>query len=189
MRGNLYVITGPSGVGKTTVAMELLERRSNLKKVVTCTTRSIREGEIAGESYHFLSEEQFKTHIDQDEMFEWARVYDTYYGSRKQDVENLLTSGNDVLFVIDPQGAKTIREEHEEAHIIFLKAESSDELMNRIQKRDQGKTTNLEDRKEALKQEMAFGETCKHQIVNKHGELEKTIETIMNLMESLDENG
>jgi guanylate kinase len=188
MRGNLYVITGPSGVGKTTVAMELLERRSNLKKVVTCTTRSIREGEVAGESYYFLSEEAFKNHIEQDEMFEWARVYETYYGSRKQDVEDLLASGNDVLFVIDVQGAKTIREDHPEATILFLKAESDQELMDRIVKRDQGATTNLEERKAALQDEMAFGKTCKHQIVNKHGELEQTVQTIMNLMNSLDEN-
>lgn len=189
MRGNLFVITGPSGVGKTTVAMELLERRPNLQKVVTCTTRSARDGETNGVDYHFLSEDQFKTHIEHNEMFEWARVYETYYGSRKADVDAVLESGNDVLFVIDPQGAKTIREEHEEANIIFLKTESAEELMHRLEKRDQGSTTNLEDRKEALEEELAFGATCTHQIINKHGELEQTIQTIMDLMDSLDEKG
>jgi guanylate kinase len=187
MRGNLYVITGPSGVGKTTVAMELLKRRPNLKKVITCTTRSMREGEVNGESYHFLAEEDFKMHIEQNEMFEWARVYETYYGSRKEDVENLLKSGNDVLFVIDVQGAKTIREDHADAHILFLKAESDQELLSRITQRDQGNTTNLEERKAALQDEMTFGNSCKHQITNKQGELENTIQITMELMNSLDE--
>ncbi len=187
MKGRLYILTGPSGVGKTTVAKELLARRSSLKKVVTCTTRPPREGEVDGTAYHFLDEKTFTDQIERGEMFEWAKVYNTYYGSRTSDVEALRETGADVLFVIDVQGARAIQQENPDAIIIFLTAESEEAILNRIDKRDQGKTVNLEARKEAYDDEIAFGETIEHKILNKTGALDETLSAIETLMESLDE--
>ncbi|NQV88948.1 MAG: 50S ribosome-binding GTPase [Parcubacteria group bacterium] len=188
MKGRLYILTGPSGVGKTTVAKELLGNRPSLKKVVTCTTREPREGEVDGVDYHFLDTQTIEDLIARDEMFEWDVHYGGYYGSRKLDVEELLTSGVDVLFVVDVAGAKTIKEHSPETKIIFLMAEDEETLLNRIDKRDQGKTSNLEERKRALEDELAFGQTVKHKILNKTGALDETIRAVGELMDNLDSN-
>lgn len=184
MIGTLYIITGPSGVGKTSVAMELLKRRPTLKKVVTCTTRKIREGETDGVSYHFLDRENFQRLIDQGAMFEWDEHYDNLYGSRRSDVEALMEAGNDVLFVVDVAGAKTIKEANPHAILLFIEAESVDQLMERIARRDKGTTAGLDERKAAIEREMAFARYADHRIVNREGELEKTIDQIQTLMDT-----
>ncbi|MBI4256884.1 guanylate kinase [Candidatus Uhrbacteria bacterium] len=184
MIGKLYIITGPSGVGKTSVAMELLKRRPTLKKVVTCTTRKIREGEIDGVSYHFLNRENFQRLIDQGAMFEWDEHYDNLYGSRRSDVEALMEAGNDVLFVVDVAGAKTIKEANPHAILLFIEAESVDQLMERIARRDKGTTAGLDERKVAIQREMAFTSYADHRIVNRENELEKTIDQIQTLMDT-----
>jgi len=188
MKGQLYILTGPSGVGKTTVAKGLLAKRPSLKKVVTCTTRKPRDGEVDGVSYHFLDTPTIEDLIARDEMFEWDVHYGGYYGSRKLDVEELRSSGADVLFVVDVAGAKNIKESNPDSTVIFLTAESEETLLNRIDKRDEGKTANLEERKRALVDEMAFGETAQYKILNKTGALDETIEEVSTLMDSLDSN-
>lgn len=188
MKGNIFVITGPSGVGKTTIATELLKRRPRLKKLVTYTTRVPRPRETDGVSYHFVDETTFTSLLNAGELFESARVYDTLYGSKKFDVEAILQTGNDVLFVIDVQGAKTIQQEHPETVVIFIDAESDAALMKRLEARDQGKTVNLEKRLQAIQQERTYGASCKYRVVNQEGNLEETVNTVLNLMDHLDEN-
>ncbi|MBI4437493.1 AAA family ATPase [Candidatus Uhrbacteria bacterium] len=187
MRGTIFIITGPSGVGKTTVALELLKRRPSLKKVVTYTTRPPRPEETPDVSYHFVSEAALTDLLNAGELFEWARVYETLYGSKRSDVEGLLSQGNDVLFVIDVQGAKTIQAEHPETVVIFIDAESDEALMRRLAARDQGKTVNLEERVQAIQDERTYGATCRYRIVNREGNLEQTVEEALGVMDSLDE--
>ncbi|TAL50421.1 guanylate kinase [Patescibacteria group bacterium] len=184
MSRKLYIITGPSGVGKTTVAMELLKRRPTLKKVVTCTTRKIREGEIDGVSYHFLNRETFQQLIDEGGMFEWDEHYENLYGSRRSDVKALMEAGNDVLFVVDVAGAKTIKETAPEATLIFIEAESVNQLMERIAKRDKGTTAGLSQRRAAIEREMTFARSADHKVVNKEDKLEETVDQIQALMDA-----
>jgi guanylate kinase len=185
MTGHIYIITGPSGVGKTTIAMELLTRRPRLKKLVTYTSRPPREGETDRVAYHFVSEQTLQEMKDAGELFETARVYDTLYGSKKSDVEALQQAGNDVLFVIDVQGAKTIQQEHPETIVIFIDAESDAALMKRLKARDQGKTVNLEERLQAIQQERAYGASCQYRVVNQDENLAQTVQEVLGIMDSL----
>jgi len=184
MNGRLYIITGPSGVGKTTVAMELLRRRPTLKKVVTCTTRPPRNGEIDGVSYHFLDRATLQSLIDAGDMFEWDEHYGNLYGSRRSDVQALVEAGNDVLFVVDVAGASTIKEKNPEAVLVFIQPESLDQLLERIARRDQGMTAGLEERKVAIQREMTYADEADHKIVNREGKLEETIDLISQLLDT-----
>ncbi|MBI4435274.1 guanylate kinase [Candidatus Uhrbacteria bacterium] len=184
MRGKLYILTGPSGVGKSSVASQLLKRRPTLKKVVTCTTRPPRKDDVDGVSYHFLDRETFQRLVDESTMFEWDEHYGHLYGSRRSDVQALMEAGSDVLFVVDVTGARTIKQANPEAILLFLEAETIDQLMERIAKRDQGTTAGLEERKAAIEREMAFAELADHRIVNREGELESTLVQIQALMEA-----
>ena len=184
MHGKLSIITGPSGVGKSSVAMKLMERRPTLKKVVTCTTRPIREGERDGVSYHFLSRETFQKLIDEGALFEWDEHYGHLYGSRRSDVEALMEAGHDNLFVVDVAGAQTIKKENPDSTLFFIQAESMDELLSRIAKRDKGTTTGLEERKAAIRREMAFAASADHRIVNRKDRLDETVSQIAALMDT-----
>ncbi len=180
----IYILTGPSGVGKTTIARELLKRIPTLKKVVTCTTRPIRPQETEGVDYFFLSEDEMKRLIDSDETFEWANVYDRFYASRTADVRALLDSNNDVLFVIDIQGAQTIKRERPETIVIFIAPQSTEELFNRLLRRDHGQTINADERRTALEKEMAFSFQCDHVVINPEGKLTETIDTIDKIIQN-----
>jgi len=183
MAGTLYVLTGPSGVGKTTVAHELLSKRPNLKKVVTYTTRKIRPNEADGVSYHFVTKEKFDEMLKNDEFLEWDEHYGASYGMTKKSVEELLDLGGDVLLVIDVAGARTLKEKRPEAITLFLAAESPEILIKRLEDRDKkGGSTGLEERMEAYKEEMIFCKQCEHEIVNKEGKLDETVEKILEIM-------
>lgn len=179
----IYVITGPSGVGKTTVAERVLALRPNLRKVVTCTTRAPRDGEVNGVHYHFLSVDEFTRLRDAGATFEDEEVYPgRFYGSRQSDVDALLAEGHDVLFVVDPKGARTIKGNHPEVVSIFLDA-PTDELLARLQARDKGATVDLDARIAAIDQERAIGETCDHVVQNPQGALDATVAKVAAIMD------
>lgn len=187
MKNNrIYIITGPSGVGKSSVAQELLRTRQNLKRVVTCTTRLKRPGEVEGVSYHFLDQDTFQRLINVGEMFEWDKHYGHYYGSRKSDVEKFLQDEHDALFVVDVAGAQTIKKAYPAAITIFLEAESGEQLLARIAKRDHGETAGLVERKQALESELDYRNLADHVVVNKEGRLHETVKEIIRLMDTLD---
>jgi guanylate kinase len=183
MAGKIFIITGPSGVGKTTVAYELLKERPTLKKVITCTTRAMRPGETNGVDYHFITKEEMELLRHDGKLFEYARVYDREYGSRTADVEALQEQGFDVLFVIDVQGARTIKADHIETITIFIAAESTDAWLKRLESRPDNGGNTLEERKHMFENEMAFAVQCDHIVVNKEGALTKTIEEVAAIMD------
>lgn len=107
----ILLLSAPSGAGKTTVADGLVATVPNLRRVVTCTTRPPRAGEVPGRDYHFLSADDFLERINRGEFLEYANVYGKFYGTLKRSVHDLLEAGHDVLLNIDVQGAERVRQE------------------------------------------------------------------------------
>jgi guanylate kinase len=138
-QGILFVISAPSGTGKTTLC-ENLRATPDFIYSVSCTTRSPRPGEVDGTDYHFLSKEQFLAKIGRGEMLEHALVHGNYYGTLKASVKEALTHGTDVLLDIDVQGATTIRETTDpmlrgSLVDVFIMPPTLDELEKRLRKR------------------------------------------------------
>lgn len=182
-KGHLFLLTGTSGAGKTTVATALLERHSNLRRVVTYTTRAPREGEVNGVSYHFVDVPTFQQMIDQNAFLEWAQVYDNFYGETKASVHELLAEGHDVLLVLDPQGAKTIKASQFPCTAFFLDV-ASEELIRRLRGRGKDDEASLQKRIEAMTFDRSHQSVCDHVVQNPEGKIEETIQTIEHLMET-----
>lgn len=154
MKGKIFVITGTSGSGKSTLASAVLEDyEMNIAKVTTCTTRDPRGEERNGIDYNFLSRAEFENFIEKDALFEHAEVYGNYYGSLRKDVNALLDSGKNVLFVIDVQGAETLENINKEIVTIFVRTPSILELRKRIEKRAEDSVEKIEQRLSIAKKE------------------------------------
>jgi guanylate kinase len=134
-QANLFVLSGPSGVGKGTVLDRLLEDFKLIEYSVSATTRKPRPGEISGQDYFFLAEEEFLQMIREDRFIEWARVHNNYYGTPGEFVEKTLKAGKDIILEIDIQGARQVKRNYPDAIFIFLIPPSLEELRNRIEKR------------------------------------------------------
>ncbi|HRE25964.1 MAG TPA: guanylate kinase, partial [Anaerolineales bacterium] len=106
----LIVLSGPSGVGKDTVLSRMKQRMLDFHFVVTATTRAARPGEVHGRDYFFISNDAFAEMINQNELFEWARVYSDFKGIPKQQVRDALATGRDVVMRLDVQGAATVKQ-------------------------------------------------------------------------------
>lgn len=185
-QGKIFVITGCSGAGKTSVAEKIIQiEELKLEKVITCTTRPIRNGEKNGKDYFFIAKKEFEENINSNKMFEWARVYDNYYGSRKSDVKKILNSGKNVLFVVDVQGAKKIKEENE-CKVIFISVENLKELEKRLIERATDSLDIIKRRIEEVKEELAFSKLFDTIIINKNGELDETINNVSKYIKSFE---
>lgn len=166
IKGILFVLSGPSGTGKGTVCKKLLEREKDLCLSVSMTTRECREGEIPGVTYNYVSKETFKGMIDNDEMLEYAVYNGNYYGTPREAVDSLLSSGKDVLLEIEPQGALQVKKLFPEAVLIFLVPPSMKELKNRLVSRGRESSEEIEERIKAAKWELAQAEKYSVHIVN-----------------------
>ena len=136
-RGNLFILSAPSGAGKSSLISALLNKHSDMKVSVSHTTRSPRPGEENGVHYHFVSVDEFKALIEKNDFFEWAQVFDNYYGTSKQAIESQLAAGIDVFLDIDWQGAQQIRKLVDDVETIFILPPSKEELESRLNNRGQ----------------------------------------------------
>lgn len=164
-KGLLVVVSGPSGAGKGTICQALLEK-TPLAYSVSATTRKPRAGEVDGESYYFLSVEAFEKMIEKDELLEWAKVYDNYYGTPLKKVEEKLAAGEDILLEIDTQGAMKVREKFPEGVYIFILPPSLAELERRIRGRDTETEDVLQKRLAAAIGEIEAGKCYKYVVTN-----------------------
>ncbi|MEK6959260.1 MAG: guanylate kinase [archaeon] len=166
MKPKIFVITGSSGVGKSTIADALLLKNKNLKKVITCTTRAPRGKEKDGVDSRFLSVEKFKALIEKKAFFENALVYGNYYGSLKEDVKKILASKKSLLFVVDVQGAETIKKNDSRAVTIFIKPPKFEELRARLKKRKTDSEEIIDKRIAVAKEELKKAPLFDYAVVN-----------------------
>lgn len=131
-QGKLFVVSAPSGAGKTTLCNRLLGRFDTVGYSVSYTTRTPRHEETDTEDYYFVSEETFLEMIGNDELLEWAKVHNNYYGTSRKRVEEILDTGRDVLLDIDPKGARQLREKLDYGIYIFITAPSMKDLETRL---------------------------------------------------------
>ncbi len=135
MSGSLYIVSAPSGAGKTSLVNKLIQLDSHIVVSVSSTTRPIRPGEEDGINYHFLSTETFKQKIADQDFLEHAKVFDNFYGTSKSTVEEQLKKGKDVILEIDWQGAQQVKAIMPKAISIFILPPSLSELQNRLKGR------------------------------------------------------
>lgn len=134
-KGTLLVLSGSSGVGKSTVIARVLEERPDVYFSVSCTTRAPRPGEVDGVNYYFISREEFQARIERGEFLEYAEYVGNYYGTSMTVIREKLEKGVDVLLDIEVQGAAKVREKLPEAASVFIVPPSFEELANRLRGR------------------------------------------------------
>ena len=175
----LIVISGPSGVGKDTV-LHLMEERGKqpFHFVVTATTRPMREGEVHGVDYLFMSSDEFAQMIEDNELLEYAIVYNDYKGIPKQQVRDALASGKDVIMRLDVQGAATVRKMAPEAVLIFLTTAREDELVSRLRARKSETAEGLNLRIAMARQEMKRVDEFDYVVINSDDKLDDAVDTI-----------
>lgn len=134
-KGNLYVVSAPSGCGKGTILAEILKKNANLFLSVSATTRCPREGEVDGVNYYYISEEEFNSEIESGGMLEYAQYCGNFYGTPKKKVLEKLNKGIDVILEIETIGAMQVKKAMKEAVLIFILPPSVAELRRRLNKR------------------------------------------------------
>ena len=134
-KGGIFIVSAPSGAGKTTLCKQIVKMVDNVKPSISFTTRQPRAGEIPGEDYYFVSEEEFRAMIDRGDFVEWAHVHGNLYGTSKRKLEELIDAGYDMLLDIDTQGARQIRQSFSNAVYIFILPPSMTELKHRLERR------------------------------------------------------
>ncbi|WP_089851241.1 guanylate kinase [Halomonas saccharevitans] len=131
-QGTLFIVSAPSGAGKTSLVRELIESLDGIQVSVSHTTRERREGEVDGVNYHFVEVASFEAMVEQGDFFEYARVFDNYYGTSRSAVQAMLAAGQDVILEIDWQGARQVRAQLPDAVSVFILPPSREELERRL---------------------------------------------------------
>ena len=164
--GILYIISAPSGAGKTSLVKALLKANSVIRLSVSYTTRAPRPGEVAGRDYHFVSRDQFETMLANHEFLESAEVYGNYYGTSQAGIERDLDAGRDILLEIDWQGAAQVQQHFAEAVSIFILPPSFHALRTRLTGRGQDSSGVIEARLAAAAEDVSHADAFDYIIVN-----------------------
>ncbi|GMO18563.1 guanylate kinase [Bradyrhizobium sp. TM233] len=166
-RGLMFVLSSPSGAGKTTLSRLLIDRMSGLKMSVSATTRPMRPGEVNGKDYLFVDKPRFEAMVKGDELLEWATVFDNSYGTPRSPVEAALSSGQDVLFDIDWQGTQQLREKaRADVVSVFILPPSAADLEKRLHSRAQDSDEVIRKRMSRASHEMSHWAEYDYIVIN-----------------------
>ena len=166
-RGTLFVVSAPSGAGKTTLCREMRLRLPDLAYSVSVTTRAPRAGEIDGVDFRFVAEAEFRAMLARGEFAEWATVHGHLYGTRARALEEALGGGRDVLLDIDTQGAAQLRARYPEAVLVFIVAPSMKELEQRLRERRSDAESEIGRRLARAREEIALWRQYDYLVVNR----------------------
>src|SRR5262245_24164229 len=165
-RGLLFIVSAPSGAGKTTLVERLAEQSPHLKMSRSYTSRAAREGEADGVDYNFVSRMHFEAMIAEGQFLEWADVFGNLYGTCAADTEKLLAAGQDVVLVIDVQGARKVRQRGIETTAIFVMPPSFDVLEQRLRGRSKDSEADIQRRLRVARDEVASFVDYDYVVVN-----------------------
>jgi guanylate kinase len=182
----VFVITGPSGVGKGTLISKLLDRVPDLELAVSATTRQPREGEVDGRDYHFLSREEFDRRIEAEDFLEFATYSGNRYGTLRSEVRRRLDAGRSVVLEIEVQGARQVRAAMRESVQVFIAPPDPAVLRRRLTSRGTDSAEAIDARLEVAEQELAAQDEFAHRVVNDNldraaGELEGIVRAELGL--------
>jgi guanylate kinase len=183
-KGKVFIISAPSGAGKTTLTREILRRFPAFEFSVSATTRPPRNYEVDGQHYYFLSKEDFLRRRDQGAFLEWEEVYaGTYYGTLKSEVERILAKGNHPIFDVDVKGGLNIKAQYgDRAVAIFIQPPDPQTLLERLQKRGTESPEEIAKRYAKAQEELSYADQFDHVIVN--DELQRATEELVLLIAS-----
>lgn len=166
MTGHLYIVTAPSGAGKTTLVNLLLERDPGIRVSISHTTRAPRPGERDGVDYHFIGTRQFIEKVNNEEFLEWAEVHGNYYGTARRSAEEALSAGQDIVLEIDWQGARQVRHHFPNAVGVFILPPSLSTLESRLCRRATDSSATIARRLAAARDEMRHVGEFEYVIIN-----------------------
>lgn len=178
-KGKLFIVSGPSGVGKSTVLRKLFAERENLYFSVSATTRDPRPGEENGVHYHFLTMETFREWIENDEFLEYAEFVGNAYGTPKRYVDEALEAGKDVILDIEVQGAAQVRAKRPDTVAVFIAPPSWDELERRLTERGTDTPEKIQKRLQRAKDEVLEAHNYNYFVIN------DTVENAVRELESI----
>ena len=178
----LFVLSGPSGVGKDAVLNKMKESSFPLTYIVTMTTRPRRQNETNGKDYTFVSKKEFQDLIDSDGLLEWANVYGNMYGVPRRDVEVALSEGHDVMVKVDIQGVDNIKRIKPDSVSIFLVPPSIEELTERLTNRKTESPESLALRIRTATGEMKRVTDFDYAVINRAGEIDKALADIQSVI-------
>ncbi len=164
--GQLFIVTAPSGAGKSSLIAALLKQDPRVRLSVSHTTRAPRQGEIDGQDYHFVSRTTFSTLRTENQFLEWAEVYGNYYGTARRSLEDLQNRGFDVILEIDWQGARQVRQFYPESLGIFILPPSLETLRHRLQGRGKDDPETIEKRLSLAQDDLSHENEFEYAIIN-----------------------
>lgn len=181
--GVLVLFSGPSGVGKDTVLDVVLNKDNSIQRSISLTTRNIRENEIDGKDYYFVTVDDFKEMLNNGEVLEYAQYGKNFYGTPKAPVDKWLSEGKTVILKIEVQGAQQIKELYPEAVGIFILPPSMDELENRLRSRGTEDEDAIQIRLETARNEMEKSVYYDYKVINDN--LDSASEDVLKILKTL----
>lgn len=180
-KGKIVIISGPSGVGKSTICKEVVKRLDNVCLSISVTTRPMAEAEVDGQDYWFLSQQQFRKRINEGSLLEYAEVFGHLYGTPKDKVEVALGTGKTIILEIDVQGAREVKSVCPDAAMVFIFPPTEKELAQRIKNRGREGMEAAEERLEGADTEFAAAwQYYEHMVVN--DDLEHAVKEVIQII-------